>query len=82
MLHMWFCYLQTYLGGLNLNLVPTSIAKHIIFQFISEHLMTLKNSGKIAGVVVLNQTDTTLRNPAPKPPYSNDLTCPNKITGL
>jgi hypothetical protein len=44
--------------------------------------MTLKNSGKIAGVVVLNQTDTTLRNPAPKPPYSNDLTCPNKITGL
>ena len=44
--------------------------------------MILKNSGKVAGVVVLNQTDTTLHNPAPKPPYSNDLSCPNKITGL
>lgn len=44
--------------------------------------MTLKNSGKIAGIVVLNQTDATLRNPSPTPPYSNDLTCPNKFTGM
>ena len=44
--------------------------------------MTLKHSGKVTGVVVLNQTDTSYRNPAPTPPYSNDLTCPNKNTGI
>lgn len=43
--------------------------------------MKLKDSGKVTGLVVLNQTDTNLGNPAPSPPYSNDLTCPNKMTG-
>lgn len=50
--------------------------------FRRENLMSLKNSGKVAGIVVLNQTDTTFHNPSPAPPYSNDLTCPNKMTGL
>ena len=45
--------------------------------------MKLKDSGKISGIVVLNKTESQYRqNLAPTAPYSNDLTCPNKFTGI
>lgn len=43
--------------------------------------MKFKESDKIAGVVVLNYTDTfPVTSVIPSPPYSNDLSCPNRLS--